>query len=115
MLGSNGDILIGDDVVHLCAVAYNSTLSEDAVLDLCALADFYTSEQHTVLNFALDYAAVCNKRVLDDTVEIVLSRCVVAYLGIDGSLGNEELSCVLGMRISIFALKYVSVELSLLK
>ena len=89
MVLTDVNVLIGDKIVELGVVAYNGVLHKYAVLDLCALADLYASEQHAVLYLALDDAAVSHKRILDCAVKVILCGSVIADLCIDRSLVNK--------------------------
>ena len=95
---TDSNVLICDDIVDIGLSAHNCALHEDAVLDLSALADSDAPEHYGILDLALDDAAVSDKGVVHLAVEIILNGSIVAHLGIDSSLGQEQLLGVLGIQ-----------------
>ncbi len=89
------DVLISHNAIQLGIRFHHRILHQDAVLDDGTLLDLDTAEQHTVLDGALDDAAVGQQGVADVGAGDIAGGVVVADLGVDGALLGEELFQVL--------------------
>ena len=60
---SDNNILINNNVTHIAVVAYSGVLHDNAVGNLCSLADVHTLKENTVINLTLNNTAVAYERV----------------------------------------------------
>ena len=103
LASGHADILVGDDALQLRIGFHDGVLHQDAVLDDRTLLDLDAAEEHTVLDRALDDAAVGQQRVLHAGTVDVADGVVVADLGVDGApLGEQSVQVLLVDELQVF-------------
>ena len=97
------DILVGDDIADGAACADDGVLRNDAVPDDGALADPHAAEQHTVLDLALNDAAVRDEGILDVRFQPEAHGRIVLRLGENRRVLDKE-------RGALFAVEQIEVR-----
>ena len=91
LVGGDGHIFVGDDVIQRDARFHSGPLHQHAVFHLRTLAHFYAAEQHAIFHLALNDAAVRHDAAVYLAVHGVAHRGLVAHLGVYRALGGEQL------------------------